>query len=157
MLEKLFNQTTYRLFNRSDYSVNIQFIWTGIFSEIICKKKLPWNAKTFFIHISCIWITVFVRLARCSKFQSNLNIDRDNLDNWSSSIAILNTELNKLLGRVTNVNPVMYYENTYFAWNFETGKTVSNLNLDLSAPVDLVNRLNFSTKITELSSYSRFI
>ena len=69
----------------------------------------------------------------------------------------MNTELNKLLGRVTNVNPVMYYENTYFAWNFETGKTVSNLNLDLSAPVDLVNRLNFSTKITELSNYSRFI
>ena len=41
--------------------------------------------------------------------QSNLDINRDYLDKWSSSIAIMNTELKQLLGDVTNANPVMYY------------------------------------------------
>ena len=82
--------------------------------------------------------------------QSNLDIDQDNLDNWSLSIAILNIERKQLLGMGVLLVRFLYCvtKNKFIATNVETRKTVSNLNLNLSTKVVLVltsplNSLNF--------------
>ena len=82
--------------------------------------------------------------------QSNLDIDQDNLDNWSLSIAILNIERKELLGMGVLLVRFLYCvtKKKFIATNVETRKTVSNLNLNLSTKVVLVltsllNSLNF--------------